>query len=107
MPEFEYRPEDHGGILVHPKDPDNQTTYRFNYNDWLKLDEGEALMTAEALVSVGWELVGAASISGTVVNITMKGGTHGGLERLTCRVTTTATPVRIDDRTIIVPIKER
>jgi hypothetical protein len=102
---FVYMPDMHGGILVYPLDPDAHVVYEFDYSDWLV--EGETITLAEALTSSGL-VVATPQIDGPRVQYpTQVLEEHGRKERLTSRVTTNAAPPRVDDRSIIIPIRER
>ena len=86
-----------------PKDPDATLDYQIDWSDWL----GDG----ETLASVTWIITGATSDSetntDTAATIWLSGGTVGEPISATCRVTTTSVPARIDDRTLLIEVKER
>jgi hypothetical protein len=96
---------DSKGRSIIDKDPNATLDYSFDWSAWLT---GVDDTIATALPVVSEDLtVEDFEVIGTVVTIWVSGGTVGNLATLTCRITTTNSPVRIEDRSVYLKIKER
>ena len=84
------------------KDPDAVLDYTFDWSAWL--DDGETILTYNVSIEAGDAVIDSTSSTPTVVVVWLSGGTLGTNVELRCRTTTTEG--RIDDRTIIVLIRE-
>ena len=84
------------------KDPDAVLDYTFDWSDWLA--EGETILTHEAVIEDGDAVIDSTSQTASIVVVWLSGGTLGTNTHIRCRVTTT--DGRIDDRTIVVLIRE-
>jgi len=95
-------------INTYTKDPDSTLNYSIDWSSWL--DSGETIDSSTWIVPAGLtEGSGAyASTSGSAsTTIWLSGGTSGVDYRVTNRITTDATPPKIDDRTILIKVRER
>ena len=93
------------------KDPDSTRDYEIDFSD--------VLVDDETIASVEWEIDGddevltlgtgdrAPSNSTTAATCWLSGGTLSATYTVTARVTTSASPARIDDRSFRVVIKQR
>ncbi len=90
-----------------PKDPNAVLDYRLDWGGWLV--PGESIISAVWTVdSLSGVVVVASSLAGTVATVWLSGGLVGQLARITCRIETDSSPVhRVDDRTLLLEIKER
>lgn len=91
------------------KDPDADKPYAFDWSQWL----GEAIINTST-----WEVSPTSTTSplviesdditnaGTGTQVRVTGGEAGTTYRLTNRVTTNESPARIDDRTLLVKVRE-
>ncbi|NIQ10461.1 MAG: hypothetical protein GWO10_16315 [candidate division Zixibacteria bacterium] len=86
------------------KDPNAYLDYKWDWDSWLA--SLEIISTATFVLSSGLT-VGTYDITdaGKSVTAWISGGTDTSAEEATCRITTDAG--RIDDRTIILEIRER
>lgn len=85
------------------KDPDATLDYTFDWSDWL--DEGETITTSD--VTVSGVVLESAALAGAFVTAWVSGGTAEQRASVTCKVTTSNVPPRIDQRTIYLLIAER
>jgi hypothetical protein len=93
------------GQPVFPKDPNATLDYSLDFTDWLT-QAGDSIASVLAL-PVGCTLAQDASFTGGVVTAFVSGGVVDEDASVTFRVTTTSQPPRVDDRTVILKIKER
>lgn len=84
------------------KDPDAVLDYVFDWSAWLA--DGETILTHQVTVEAGDAVIDSTSQTTDTVVAWLSGGTLGTDVELRCRVTTTEG--RIDDRTIVVLIRE-
>lgn len=86
-----------------PKDPDATLDYTIDWSDWLA--------DGEAIVNSSWTLDGVTSVNAsfttTTATVFVRGGTNETIASMTNRVTTNNTVPRIDERTILLPIRHR
>lgn len=86
-----------------PKDSDSTVDYSFNWEPWL-LDVVDGIASHDIQVTEGLANEGS-SVTGSVVTVFVSGGTNAKRAALTCRVTTSSTPPRVEDRTIYLDIE--
>lgn len=84
------------------KDPDAVLDYVFDWSSWLA--EGETILTHQATIESGDAVIDSTSQTTDTVVVWLSGGTIDTNVELRCRVTTTEG--RIDDRTIVILIRE-
>jgi hypothetical protein len=98
------------GEAVIEKDPDATLDYAFDWSAWLALNPGDSIASAEFIVDLTLTVVDQA-FDATTATAWISGGTKpisgANKLRVTCRITTTNTPPRIDDRSIFLKIVER
>ncbi len=87
-----------------PKDPNADLDYTISWADWLA--DGESIIASE------WIVQGAKnesdSFDSTSSTVWLSGGTVGATIIATNRITTdNATRARIDDRSLVIKVKER
>lgn len=101
---------DRQGDFVIDRDTDAQLDYAFDWSAWLALNPGDAIAEAEFIVDPTLTIVNQ-SFDATTATVWLTGGTKPTTGpnklRVTCRITTTNTPPRIDDRSIFLRIVER
>ena len=88
------------------KDPQAELDYSFDWTTWLDA-VGDTISSAVVSADNGAEVYETDILGGKVVRAWVRGGTLGAKVSLTCEITTTNTPPRIDDRTVFLKIKER
>lgn len=84
------------------KDPDAVLDYTFDWSEWL--DEGETIVDHQAVIESGDAVIDSTSQTPSIIVVWVSGGTLGTNVELRCRVTTSEG--RIDDRSIIILIRE-
>ncbi len=84
------------------KDPDAVLDYAFDWSAWLA--DGETIATHDASIEAGDAVIDSTSQTTDTVVVWLSGGTLDTNVELRCRVTTSEG--RIDDRTIVVLIRE-
>jgi hypothetical protein len=84
------------------KDPDAVLDYAFDWSAWLA--DGEVILTHQATIEAGDAVIDSTSQTPNTVVVWLSGGTLGTNVELRCRVTTD--DGRIDDRTIVILIRE-
>jgi hypothetical protein len=84
------------------KDPDAVLDYAFDWSAWLA--DGETILTYDVDVEVGDAVVDSVTEALGTVSVWLSGGTLDTNVELRCRVTTSEG--RIDDRTIVILIRE-
>ncbi|AVQ81644.1 phage fiber-tail adaptor protein [Variovorax sp. PMC12] len=98
------------GEAVIEKDPDATLDYAFDWSAWLALNPGDSIAGAEFIVDPTLTVVDQA-FDATTATVWLSGGTKPATGpnklRVTCRITTTNTPPRIDDRSVFLKIVER
>lgn len=87
------------------KDPDAILDYTFDWAPWLDA-VGDSISSKTIIVPSGMTSPSSQIVGKTVI-VWLAGGTAGQTYQVTCRITTTSTPARTDDRSIYVKIKER
>lgn len=101
---------DSKGDYVIDRDTDAQLDYAFDWAAWLALNPGDAIADAEFIVDPSLTVV-QSSFDATTATVWLTGGTKPATGpnklRVTCRITTTNTPPRIDDRSIFLRIVDR
>ncbi|WPG35291.1 hypothetical protein [Variovorax sp. EBFNA2] len=101
---------DSRGDLVIDRDTDAQLDYSFDWSAWLALNPGDAIASVEFNVDSSLTVVNQ-SHDATTATVWLTGGTKPvtgpNKLRVTCRITTTNTPPRIDDRSVFLRIVER
>lgn len=101
---------DRVGDLVIDKDPNAVLDYAFDWAAWLALNSGDTIASVEFIVDATLTVVDQGFDS-TTATVWLSGGvkppTGSNKLRVTCRITTTNTPPRIDDRSIFLRIVER
>jgi hypothetical protein len=86
------------------KDPDATLDYTFDWTEWL--DEGENIAAISVTVEGGIVLESAA-LAGAFVTAWVSGGIANEKALVTCQVTTSHVPPRIDQRSIWLLVVER
>lgn len=101
---------DRSGDFVIEKDPDAVLDYPFDWSAWLALNNGDQIAGAVFEVDPSLSIVDQA-FDATTATVWLSGGTKPAAGpnklRVTCRITTTNSPPRIDDRSIFLRIVER
>lgn len=92
------------------KDPQAVLDYSFYWKDWLaEIGDSIATLTASVVnppaVAIPMVIVSKSHFDG-IVTVFVSGGTVGKKHALNCRITTTSTPTRTDERTLYVKIKD-
>lgn len=88
------------------KDPNSTIDIHFDWTNWLADIGGAQLSAVDFILSPG--LISSAGIPTTVGGtVFVSGGSIGQNLSITCRITTATTPARIEDRTIVLQIKEQ
>ena len=93
------------GQPVFIKDPNATLDYSFDFTAWLQ-QANDAIASVLA-IPTGCTLARAADFTGGVVTAFVSGGVVDEDASVTFRVTTTSQPPRVDDRTVILKIRER
>lgn len=94
------------------KDPDANLDYTFNWTLWLD-DVLDTIFSKQALEFAADDGTHITIVSSSIdvtnkkVIIQLSGGTINKIYQVTCRITTLGPPVRVDDRSIYVKIKDR
>lgn len=91
------------------KDPDAVLDYVFDWGLWLS-DIGDTIASCDVIINDGATstlVLDAKSNTTTMVTAWLSGGTAGTKVKVTCRITTSNTPSRIEDRSVYLKIKER
>lgn len=87
------------------KDPNAQIPFAWDWTDWLAAIGAASVSSATVTAEAGLTVVGGAIVNSPVVSQLMSGGTAGSSYRVYCRVT--ANTGAIDDRSIVIDVKER
>lgn len=91
---------------VGSKDPNSTIDIHFDWTSWLEDIGGAELSAVDFILSP--ELVSVAGVpSETGGTVFVSGGSTGQNMSITCRITTATTPPRIEDRTVVLQIKEQ
>lgn len=92
--------------LTIEKDPNAVLDYKFDWSDWLAV--GETITSASVTATTGLT-VDSSSITDTSTSVTvwLSGGTPQVDYTLRCRVTTSNSPARVDDRSVLIRVIER
>jgi hypothetical protein len=90
------------------KDPDANLDYQMDWSNWL--ESGDSLTTTQWLVSGPDAILKVAAspapeVDGPISRCWLEDGTAGARYKLTCRIETLAG--RVDDRTVLVIVRER
>lgn len=98
------------GDFVIERDTNAQLDYAFDWSAWLALNPGDQIASAQFIVDPSLTIV-QESFDATTATVWLTGGTKPAEGpnklRVTCRITTTNTPPRIDDRSVFLKIVER
>mgnify|MGYP001013562374 CR=1 FL=1 len=86
------------------KDPGAKLPYTWDWTVWLA-NMGSASIDDATITATGLTVHGVAQINGGLVSQVISGGTAGTSYPVTCRVQTN--DGLIDDRTIVIDVKER
>lgn len=92
-------------MATYKKDPNATLDYTFDWTAYL-LPIGDVIASVTWVLTPGLTKV-AQSNSTTSATAFVSGGVSGSNETLTCRITTSSTPPRVDDRSIILKITDR
>ncbi len=92
-------------MTTYKKDPDATLDYEFDWAAWLDV-VGDSIASVEFVLSSGLTLVSQSNTASTATAY-VSGGEDGEEETLTCRITTSSTPPRVDDRSVTLWIVER
>lgn len=91
---------------VGSKDPQSTIDIPFDWTNWLADIGGASLSAVDFILSAG--LVSAAGIPSAVGGtLFVSGGVVGTNYSITCRITTATTPLRIEERTVVLQVKEQ
>lgn len=88
---------------VFQKDPSAQLDYLINWEAWLN---GDTIVNSSWIVPSGINLVDQ-SFTDQNTTIWLSGGTLGRRYKITNRITTNTSPARVDDRSIIIFIRDK
>lgn len=93
------------------KDPQATLDYSFYWKDWLaEIGDEIAVLTASvdnpAGAAVPLTIVSQTHFDG-IATVFVSGGTLGKEHALRCRIATSSTPPRVDERTLYIKIRER
>ena len=91
-------------IPIFIKDPNATLDYGVDWRDWL--ESGETIASVEWTVESGLTS-GTESESGGIAKVWLSGGTVDNTYLVTCRVTTSNSPARIEDRSFNVKVESR
>lgn len=86
-----------------PKDPDAVLDYVLDWTSWLA--SGETITGTPAVTVESGITKDSQSNTGTIVTVWLSGGTAG--QNYTVAVKVTTTDARTDERTILVPVRDR
>jgi hypothetical protein len=104
-----YEVDRHGDPVIR-KDPDATLDYAFDWTAWLALNPGDSIASVQFLVDSSLTVENQAFDAKTAT-VWLSGGTKpasgANKLRVTCRITTTNSPPRIDDRSVFLEILER
>lgn len=92
-------------MATYKKDPNATLDYLFDWTAWLA-EVSDTIASVDWVLSSGLTEV-SSSHTTTGATIFVSGGTLDETETITCRITTSSTPPRIDDRTINLKIVSR
>ena len=87
------------------KDPNSILDYGFDWGPWLT-PLGDTLASVQFILSAGLTSVAQARTD-TTATIFVSGGTLDATETITCRITTTNSTPRVEDRTVYLKIVQR
>lgn len=89
------------------KDPDAKLDYTFNWTDWCNL-VGDVIDTFTIIPDATVTMVTSSlDVTKKKVTVVLQGGTVKKTHRVVCRIVTLGPPVRGDDRSIFLKMKER
>lgn len=89
-----------------PKDPNSTLDYEIDWSEWL--GDGESIASSAWSCADTSITLATPSATATTTKVWISGGTVGTSATITNRVTTDSSPVaRIEDRSIVLKIKER
>lgn len=100
---------------TYKKDPQSTLDYAFDWkpltngqdgaiSDWLAV--GEAIASHVITSQAGITVENSAEANG-IVTVWLSGGTADIDYLVTCRVTTDSSPARVDERSIVIEVRER
>ena len=88
------------------KDPQAQLDYGFDWTDWLA-SSGPDTIAAFSVSTTGGLTAASVAHAAGVVTCVVSGGSVGVAATITCSITTTGPPARVDERTIWVNVVQR
>lgn len=90
------------------KDPQADLDYSWDWSAYLAA-VGDNIATVQFVIEGPDSAMTQhdAGFAGSVALVWLAGGTAGNVYRVTCRITTTHVPPRVDDRSIFVKVKPR
>ena len=88
---------------IFQKDPNAQLDYVIDWSSWLN---GDTIVNSVWIVPSGIDLVDQ-SFTNQNATIWLSGGTIGARYRVTNRITTSTSPARMDDRSIIIAVRDK
>lgn len=101
---------DSKGDYVIEKDPDATLDYAFDWTQWLALNPGDSIAGVEFIADPSLTVESQAFDANTATVWLSGGVAPTGAPnklRVTCRITTTNSPPRIDDRSVFLRIVQR
>ena len=106
-----YKPNQSGGVTMDPKDPDDSILVVFDFAGLTNgtglsdfLEAGESIASYVLTPQTGITVAGDSSTANTVSCI-VSGGSNGSTYTLACRITTDASPARVIERTMNIPVR--
>lgn len=89
------------------KDPSAKLDYTFDWSAWLTAISDTIASQVATVIGDGVLTIGAPATSNTTTAVTVwaNGGTNGQTYLITCKITTAGG--RIDERTIVINVKDR
>lgn len=91
--------------MAYKKDPNATLDFTVDWSEWLTA-------VGDAIASVEWFTTGGVVVESSEFTVNsatafVSGGVVGEPAKLTCRITTSNVPPRIDDRTLSIKIVQR
>ena len=87
------------------KDPDATLDYTIDWSAWL--EDGDTIAGSQWVVPTDLTQDAPATNTDTTTTVWLSGGTAGADYVVTNRITTASNPDRIDDRSIVIRVRER
>lgn len=88
------------------KGPQDSLDYGFDWAQWLANENNDAIASVQITGTGTLSVSGVAHQAGVVACV-VAGGAAGSTERLTCRITTNASPARVVERSLWLEILQR